>query len=229
MTSSSSSTPAANSSAASPANEEESQEEYEVFVMKQDFKFHCAHFVAFKGYRERLHGHNYTVGVRMRGAGRGHDGYLIDFGDIKRVTRSLCKELNERFICPTRSDVIQIESDETSTSLLCEDGARFVFPTGDCAMLPVVHSTAEELAQYLWHRLTTTFSLEGLLARGIHTLQIIVAEAPRQEGSYTRKLTSPPPLCFEEDKERGRVSRPRPCIHAVEEDGKDIDGEDLDM
>lgn len=23
----------------------------QVFVMKQDFKFHCAHFVAFKGYR----------------------------------------------------------------------------------------------------------------------------------------------------------------------------------
>ena len=45
-----------------------------VFVMKQDFKFHCAHFVAFKGYRERLHGHNYTVGVRMRGTRRGHDG-----------------------------------------------------------------------------------------------------------------------------------------------------------
>ena len=65
--------------------------------------------------------------------------YLIDFGDIKRVTRALCKELNERFLCPTRSDVIRIESDDFSTTLSCEDGARFVFPTGDCAMLPIVH------------------------------------------------------------------------------------------
>jgi hypothetical protein len=94
---------------------------------------------------------------------------------------------------------------------------------------PSTHSTAEELAQYLWHRLTTTFSLDGLLARGIHTLQIIVAEAPRQEGSYTRKLTSPPPLCFEEGKEGGRLSKPRPCIHAAEENERDEDGEDLDM
>lgn len=39
---------------------------------------------------------------------RGHDGYLIDFGDIKKVTRSLCKELNEHLIVPTRSDVMQI-------------------------------------------------------------------------------------------------------------------------
>ena len=56
--------------------------------------------------------------------------------------------------------------------------------------------------------------MDRLLARGIHTLQIIVAEAPRQEGSYTRKLTSPP-LSFAEG---GVVSRPKPCIHAAEEE-----------
>jgi hypothetical protein len=39
--------------------------------------------------------------------------------------------------------------------MACEDGARFLLPKGDCAMLPIVHSTAEELAQYLWHRITT--------------------------------------------------------------------------
>ncbi len=39
---------------------------------------------------------------------RGHDGYLIDFGDIKKVTRTLCKELNEHLIVPTRSDVMTI-------------------------------------------------------------------------------------------------------------------------
>lgn len=39
--------------------------------------------------------------------------------------------------------------------MTCEDGARFLLPRGDCAMLPIVHSTAEELAQYLWHRITT--------------------------------------------------------------------------
>lgn len=40
---------------------------------------------------------------------RGHDGYLIDFGDIKKVTRALCKELNEHLIVPTRSDVLKID------------------------------------------------------------------------------------------------------------------------
>lgn len=40
---------------------------FEVFVGKEDFKFSCSHFVAFEGYRERLHGHNYSVGVRLKG------------------------------------------------------------------------------------------------------------------------------------------------------------------
>ena len=75
--------------------------EFEVFVSKADFKFNCAHFIAFKGFRERLHGHNYTCSVKVTGSSSiGTDGYVIDFGDIKKATRSLCKNLNEYFICP---------------------------------------------------------------------------------------------------------------------------------
>lgn len=41
--------------------------EFEVFVSKSDFKFNCAHFISFKGFRERLHGHNYHVSVKVIG------------------------------------------------------------------------------------------------------------------------------------------------------------------
>lgn len=47
--------------------DEAEPDEFEVFVGKEDFKFSCSHFVAFDGYRERLHGHNYSVGVRLTG------------------------------------------------------------------------------------------------------------------------------------------------------------------
>lgn len=46
--------------------------------------------------------------------------------------------------------------------------------------------------RFVFHTPPQTFSLDRLLARGIHTLQIIVAEAPQQEGSYTRRLTAGP-------------------------------------
>ncbi|RHZ22112.1 hypothetical protein DYB26_005474, partial [Aphanomyces astaci] len=78
---------------------------YRVFVSKDYMKFNAAHFIAFKvhellamvvvgdrcvcvwlqGFRERLHGHNYRMSVTITGDRIGHDGYLVDFGDIKKM------------------------------------------------------------------------------------------------------------------------------------------------
>ena len=125
--------------------------EFEVFVSKEDFKFNCAHFIAYKGFRERLHGHNYRVSVRVTGSDFiNDDGYVLDFGDIKKVARKLCKSLNEYFICPTKSTDIVISEVDGQVCLECEDGSQFSFPRSDCAMLPIVHSSAEELAHWFW-------------------------------------------------------------------------------
>lgn len=125
--------------------------EFEVYVSKADFKFNCAHFISFKGFREKLHGHNYTVGVKVVGVDSlGDDGYVIDFGDIKKATRAICKSLNESFICPRRSMDLVIEESERQICLQCEDGSTFSFPRSDCSVLPIMHSSAEELSHWLW-------------------------------------------------------------------------------
>jgi dihydroneopterin triphosphate aldolase (PTPS-III) / 6-pyruvoyltetrahydropterin synthase len=165
------------------------------FQSKEDFKFHAAHFVAFEGYRERLHGHNYKVGVRLLGSRKIYqDGYVVDFGDIKRATRAVCKQLNEHFLCPMLSDVLTISETTTTTTddnnhnhnivILCQDGSQFVFPKEDCAMLPIVHATAEELAVYLWSRILEGLNASYLTERGIHTMEVIVAEAVGQEAVF---------------------------------------------
>ena len=41
--------------------------QWEVRISKEDMKFSCAHFIAYKGFRERLHGHNYSMSVRLIG------------------------------------------------------------------------------------------------------------------------------------------------------------------
>jgi 6-pyruvoyltetrahydropterin/6-carboxytetrahydropterin synthase len=38
------------------------------------------------------------------------DGYVVDFGVVKKSVRAVCKSLNERVIIPTNSDVISIYS-----------------------------------------------------------------------------------------------------------------------
>jgi 6-pyruvoyl-tetrahydropterin synthase len=123
---------------------------FSVTLDKEDFKFNCAHFIAYKGFRERLHGHNYRVGVSVSGQAIGSSGYLIDFGEIKKATRDICKSLNEYFICPTQSDVLRIGESGGNVCIECEDGASFSFPKTDCIMLPIIHSSAEELARYIY-------------------------------------------------------------------------------
>jgi dihydroneopterin triphosphate aldolase (PTPS-III) / 6-pyruvoyltetrahydropterin synthase len=162
---------------------------FEIHVAKDTFKFNAAHFVAFDGFRERLHGHNYTVSVRLFGNHQiGADGYLLDFGDVKSVVKEVCKNLNERFLCPCYSDVIDIQQRDGSLFLKCQDGALFVMPITDCAMLPIVHATTEELAVYLYGQILTRLGAEKLRQRNIHTMDINVSEAPGQDASFRLQI-----------------------------------------
>ena len=163
---------------------------FEVMLSKADMKFNCAHFICFKGFRERLHGHNYSMSVKATGNAIASDGYLIDFGDIKKAARDLCKSLNENFICPMLSDAMTIttSSDGLNTCLDCEDGSHFSFPNKDCKHLPLIHSSAEELTHYLWFRLVERLGVEALISRGIIALEITLAEAPGQAAIYRRNI-----------------------------------------
>ena len=162
---------------------------FEVHVAKETFKFNAAHFVAFDGFRERLHGHNYTVSVVLLGSERlGPDGYLIDFGHVKQVVKKVCKDLNEHFLCPTLSNVMDIQQVGGNVTLKCQDGAFFSFPLGDCAMLPIVHATTEELAIYLYGEILSQFGAERLLQRNIHTMEINVSEAPGQDATFRLRI-----------------------------------------
>ncbi|KAL7566183.1 hypothetical protein ACA910_011258 [Epithemia clementina (nom. ined.)] len=158
-----------------------------VYVCKETFKFNAAHFVAYEGYRERLHGHNYRVGVRLLGHRMiKSDGYLIDFGCVKDVTRKICKSLNDHFLCPMYSNVLTIAEDDTEqqVSFKCEDGSFFSFPASDVAKLPIVHASSEELAVFLWSEILRLVNSSYLINRGIHTMEVSVAEAPGQEAQF---------------------------------------------
>eukprot|EP00941_MAST-03F_sp_MAST-3F-sp1_P000113 g113.t1 len=169
---------------------------HQVVVSKADFKFNAAHFIAFKGYRERLHGHNYRVSVRLQGK-KGPDGYVVDFGDIKKATRSVCKSLNEYFICPCKSDCLKItraknaDGSDGNVEIECEDGSHFSFPFEDCAMLPIVHSSAEELATYVCDKIIGEISLKFLQSRGVSSIEVGVAEAKNQAAFYTVDFEMP--------------------------------------
>lgn len=158
---------------------------FEVYVSKDSFKFNAAHFIAYRGFRERLHGHNYRMSVRLEGP-VGADGYVVDFGDIKRAAREVCGALNERVIVPMLSDVLTIRVEGGQVHLVCEDGTRFSFPEDDCVLLDIRRSSAEELAAFLGERLRA--ALPVLEGRGVTVLEVGIAEAPGQEARFRIEL-----------------------------------------
>ena len=57
-------------------------------------------------------------------------------------------------------------------------------------LLPIRHSTAEELAALVWRRTVAALGADVLEARGVTGLEVAVAEAPTQEARYRRALAA---------------------------------------
>ena len=167
---------------------EAKKESFDVEVLGNSFKFNCAHFVSFGNFREKLHGHSYTSGVRIWGS-LGSNGYVMDFGIVKAALRNVCSELNEHMLIPKSSDTIRVDCNEKSCHVECADGSQFVFPNADCLVLPISCCTAEELSRYIWHCLLRELGGESSLrARGVTSLEVSVFETPIQCARYYREL-----------------------------------------
>ena len=163
-------------------------ESREIIIQGEDMKFCCAHFVAYRGFRERLHGHNYTVKLKLSGD-LGPDGYIIDFGIVKRSLRGCCKQLNEYLIVPMKSDVLEVTIKNEQVEIVAkETNSFFSLPKKDCVLLPIVHSTAEEIAEYLWYQVKADLSDELLEVRGVVWMEVQVFERPTQGAVFRKSL-----------------------------------------
>jgi len=150
---------------------------YQVHVFKDYLKFSAAHFIAYKGFREPLHGHNYQVSVRVEG-GLGADGYVLDFGVVKQAAKRVCERLDERVLLPADSDCLRFQRRDGHIEVRYEDGATFAFPEPDVVLLPIAHSSAEELARFVSSALRA--ELPDLQQRGVRWIEVGIAEAPGQ-------------------------------------------------
>jgi len=158
---------------------------YQVHVSKDYLKFSAAHFIAYKGFREPLHGHNYQVSVSVEG-GLGVDGYVVDFGLVKRAVKRVCERLDERVLLPAQSDCLTFAHAGGQIAITYEDGSRFSFPESDVVLLPIVHSSAEELARYVLSQICA--ELPDLHRRGAKSVEVGVAEAPGQVAYCRQEL-----------------------------------------
>jgi 6-pyruvoyltetrahydropterin/6-carboxytetrahydropterin synthase len=127
-------------------------ERYKVRVTKDHLVFCSGHFISYEGDKcERLHGHNYRTAVEIEGpldANR----YVFDFIALKQRTRGITDELDHRMMLATRNPLIQVEEGPVSVRVRYRD-REWLFPRGDCVLLPIENTTAELLARYIAGRL----------------------------------------------------------------------------
>src|SRR6266404_557280 len=135
---------------------------FSIHVAKENLKFSAAHFIAYPGFREPLHGHNYQVGVYLEG-NLASTGYVIDFGLIKKLTKEIVDRLDERTIIPANSNCLKIDGPKDGKVRIRYEDDEFIFPANDVCLLPIVHSSAEELARYIWNQLTEALTARGAL------------------------------------------------------------------
>ncbi|HET6882478.1 MAG TPA: 6-pyruvoyl tetrahydropterin synthase family protein, partial [Pirellulales bacterium] len=154
-------------------------ESYRVRLTKDYLVFSAAHFITFNGnICERLHGHNYRVTAEVFGP-LDENHYVIDFIALRDTLHAIVLDLDHHVLLPTSHPLIRVTADETSVTAVFED-RRWVFPRGDCILLPVPNTTAEQLARHIGRRL-----LDELADRGMpkpHRLSIEVDECEGQSG-----------------------------------------------
>jgi 6-pyruvoyltetrahydropterin/6-carboxytetrahydropterin synthase len=124
---------------------------YRVDVTKEQFVFSAAHFITFAGdICERIHGHNYGVRASVSGSLDGNR-YVVDFIALRDAVLQETLALDHHVILPRDHEEIRVTSDEQETTAVFRE-RRWVFPREDCVILPVVNTTAEEIARVIAER-----------------------------------------------------------------------------
>ncbi|QDS87762.1 6-pyruvoyl tetrahydropterin synthase [Rosistilla ulvae] len=152
---------------------------YRVEVSKEAFVFSAAHFITFAGdVCERLHGHNYGVKVAVEGpldANR----YVVDFIALRDAVLHETLQLDHHVLLPRDHAEIKVQEEDGEIVARFRE-RRWVFPKEDCIVLPVINTTAEELARVIAQRVRE--QTRSKFGDAIRTIEVGVDENHGQWG-----------------------------------------------
>jgi 6-pyruvoyltetrahydropterin/6-carboxytetrahydropterin synthase len=152
---------------------------YRVNVTKEQFVFSAAHFITFADdICERLHGHNYGVRASVEGP-LDQNRYVVDFIALRDAVLAETTKLDHHVILPADHAEIKVTSDDKETTATFRD-RRWVFPNEDCVILPVINTTAEEIARVIAERVME--QTRGKFSEALTWIEVAVDENHGQWG-----------------------------------------------
>jgi 6-pyruvoyltetrahydropterin/6-carboxytetrahydropterin synthase len=158
-------------------------ESYHVRIAKAEHVFSAGHFITFGSICERLHGHNYHVAAEVSGPLDANH-LVIDFLLVRAKLLAITGWLDHYVLLPTKHPLIRVTDDGREVTAKFED-RRWVFPSGDCRLLPVANTTSELLAAYIGDRLLADL---GDAAKSITHVRVELDECDGQIGVWESQL-----------------------------------------
>ncbi len=154
-------------------------ESYHIRIAKERLVFSAAHFITFNGdVCERLHGHNYHVTAEIHGP-LDENSYVVDFIEVRDALQAIVAQLDHRVLLPLFHPTIRVDQGGGKKETTATHGdRRWVFPTGDCALLPIANTTAELLAKFIGQELAAVLPITPTC------LEVAVDECDGQWGVY---------------------------------------------
>ena len=118
---------------------------------KSNIRFSSAHIIPDYEKCGRLHGHTYAVHAKISGK-LDKNGIIMDFSQLKEILKQIADELDHKILIPQKNKSVKIEKDNTSVKISFLD-KHYVFPLTDCIFLPIISTTAENLALYILEKI----------------------------------------------------------------------------
>ena len=163
------------------------RKEFKVAVTKDSLVFASAHFITFPGHRcETLHGHNYRTRVVVEGGLDPEAHYVFDFSTLKQLMKRLTDELDHKVLLPLENSKIAVREQDDQVTVAVAGKPRYVFPRGDCALLPIPNTTVEMLAQYLAGRVCRELTTAGAVE--LRAVEVEVEENFGQSATYRESI-----------------------------------------
>ena len=149
------------------------------------FAFSAAHAGLHGGQFEPLHGHSFTVTLRLHGD-LDQAGMVCDFSAVKETLATVIAPLRRRTLMPARPPGGSCERE--GGQIVSECGAKhYSLPAGDVVLLPVTNTTTEAIAGWMLGQL-----VPRLDAPGVQLAELVLAEASDTSVVVTALLGAAP-------------------------------------
>jgi len=146
---------------------------------KSNIRFSSAHIIPEYEKCGRLHGHSYAVHIKIVGE-PDKKGIIVDFTQVKKILKEIADGLDHKVLIPEENNLANIEKHENFVKIVVLN-KEYIFPVEDCVFLPIVSTSAENLASYI----LDLFLKRAKLSKNVESVEVGVDEGYGQ-GAFIR-------------------------------------------